>query len=220
MPLNTRKILVLAVCFLITGCLVFLPEDSRTVIKKEQLQTALADLDQWKQNAVIPMDERIVQELKLDDYANQTYVKGPDSLFLYIGYYYNNKKVGAAHDPLVCFPGQGWKLLEKEKGDFVLRKGKGEKIHYATMTISRGQEKQLVLYWFQSFDETSSNTFQQKLRSLRIRIFKKRGDNAFVRITIPYGASASKEQLVKKVENFVEAFYPVFLAYVKDPERA
>jgi EpsI family protein len=213
--LNVRKTIILSACLLMIGLVISLFPDPIKIKKTIPLNQALAGLEGWKQNGVFLIDERIVRELKLDDYANQNYTKGVDTVSLYIGHYFTARKVGAAHDPLVCFPGQGWHLMEKGEGEFVLKRNKRERIEYATMTILKGQEKQLVIYWFQSFDETSSNTLKQKLKSMWTRLSKKRGDNAFVRIMIPYGDS-SKEQLVAKAEDFVEVFYPAFLSYVKD----
>ena len=41
----------------------------------------------------------------------------------------------------------------------------GYSISYFAMTVQRGEEKQLIIYWFQSYDQTNPNTFEKNLRN-------------------------------------------------------
>ena len=77
-----------------------------------------------------PLGPKIVKALELDDYANQSYSDGKDTISLYIGYYFTAKKVGAAHDPLVCFPGQGWVVSDTQKDKIVLNPKPGNSVSY------------------------------------------------------------------------------------------
>ena len=199
----------------ITSIFIYSKPSSIAVEKNISLKQALADIHGWGNNGFSPFDQKIVDALELDDYANQSYTNGTDLVSLYIGYYLTTKKVGAAHDPLVCFPGQGWVLSDKQTGELILNPKTNKSISYSSMVAQRGQQKELIIYWFQSYDQTNPDTFSQKITLLWEKNINHREDNAFVRITIPIGEkSISESQEI--IFKFIKDFYPVFLEYVKN----
>ncbi|MCJ7773190.1 MAG: EpsI family protein [Desulfobacterales bacterium] len=212
--MHYRKIIILVICFTLTSILIYWQPSSKAVQKNTPLSQALSDIKGWKSDGATPMDPRIVDSLELDDYVNQTYSNGNNTVSLYIGYYLTTKKVGAAHDPLVCFPGQGWVLSSIKKGELNLNPEPGGAISYSTMIAQRSTEKQLIIYWFQSCDKTNSNTLSQKIASLWKKISGQGEDNAFVRVSIPI-KTQSKQKAFIAGTNFIKAFYPVFLKYKK-----
>ena len=175
------------------------------------LSQALIDIKGWTVSAYTPLDPKIVKALKLDDYVNHKYSNRNDTISLYIGYYLTTRKVGAAHSPLVCFPGQGWVISKGEMKSLAVQ---GNNVHLMSIIVTRGQTKELVLYWFQAFDKTSSDTFFQKVYALLAKILHGKQDNAFVRVSIPIYNQDTEKAFVNGT-NFIDVFYPVFLGYVK-----
>lgn len=212
--INHRKIIILTLCFVLTSVFVYWKAPSIVAEKQVTLRQVLASINGWNSNGFSPFDQKIVDALELDDYANQSYTKGQDIVSLYIGYYLTTKKVGAAHDPLVCFPGQGWVLSDKKSGELILNQETDSSLSYSSMIAQRGQQKELIIYWFQSYDQTNPDTLSQKISSLWGKILNNREDNAFVRITTPIGQkSISESQEI--AFKFIKDFYPVFLKYVR-----
>lgn len=179
--------------------------------KKIKIVDALSTIDGWQSGGLVPLDQNIVEVLKLDDYLNQSYRKENSQVQLYIGYYLSAEKIGAAHDPLICFPGQGWTVSDQEKGKLVIKKDMG--ISYSSMIVERPNTKSLILYWFQAHDKTNRNTFLQKINLILSKIRGKGEENAFVRITSEIGdrplMDVRKDQL-----DFIKVFYPSFLQYI------
>lgn len=208
------RIIILIICFLLTGVFLFLRPESKPSIKKQSLNSALGHIKNWQVSNISSLSPEIVNALKLDDYLFQDYSNTRNTISLYIGYYFSSKKVGAAHDPLVCFPGQGWKLTDISTGKLEIKADNNHAISYSTMLATMGMEKTFLLYWFQSYDATSSNTFSQKLTLLRAKFLGKGEDNAFVRISVPMG-NRSPEECKKIIYSFTQDFYPVFLKYVR-----
>jgi EpsI family protein len=161
-----------------------------------------------------PLGPKIVEALELDDYANQNYSNGNDTISLYIGYYFTAKKIGVAHDPLVCFPGQGWVVSDKKKDKIVLNPKPGDSISYSSMIVHRGLQKELIIYWLQSYDKANPDTFSQKITYLYQKIFQHREDNAFVRVSTPM-VEKSLSECQETIHKFIRAFYPIFLNYVR-----
>ena len=210
--ISHRKIIILALCLVITSIFIYSKPSSIAVEKNISLKQALANTHGWENSGFSPLDQKIVDALELDDYANQSYTKGQDIVSLYIGYYLTTKKVGAAHSPLVCFPGQGWIISDTEKK--IVKAGKNN-INCISMVITKGKRKELILYWFQSYDQTTPGTLLQKIYTLWAKFRYNREDNAFVRVSV-----AIENQLKDKAFNtgkkFIKSFYPHFLQYVKE----
>jgi len=207
-------VIVLAVFFGLTSVIIYLGPPSRAIKKDRPLSQALLDIEGWKSNGVIALEKEIVKALELDEYANQSYSNGSERIFLYIGYYFSKKKLGAAHDPLVCFPGQGWVASKIRKGDLKVSPEANGSVSYSAMIVEQGLKKEFILYWYQAYDRTASNTFYQKIIAFRQKVFHQPEDNAFVRISIPV-EGRSLDECREIVFKFIKSFYPVFLGYVK-----
>ena len=213
--LHHRKVIILIICFALTSAFIYWQPSSKAVQKNIPLSQALSDIKGWKSDGSTPLDPRIVESLELDDYVNQTYSNGNNTVSLYIGYYLTTKKVGAAHDPLVCFPGQGWVLSNIKNEKLNLNPEPGGEVSYSTMLAQKSTEKALIIYWFQSSDKTNPDTLSQKIASLWKKISGQGEDNAFVRVSVPI-ESKSKQEAFFAGTNFIKAFYPVFLKYIKN----
>ena len=212
---SSTKIIILAIFLVLTGILLHWKPASKVAKKEKSLSQALINIPGWENKGFTELDPKIVEALKLDDYVNHNFTDGEENISLYIGYYFTSKKVGAAHDPLVCFPGQGWKVSGLRTGDYTLDSLNSGTLSYSTMTAQLGMQKELILYWYQSFDRTNSGTFSQKITLLWKKILGQGEDNAFVRITIPLRDRAVRENQ-EAIFKFVRAFYPVFLDFVKE----
>ena len=208
--MDLRKGTIVICCFLITGFFNFMKPDSYGVEKTQRLSEVFTPSKGWQPGPSIPLDYEIVKELKLDDYVNQNFSRDIDSAFLYIGYYLTSKNVGAAHSPLVCFPGQGWLLIDLEEKQISTEVGH---INLASVIASTPEEQLLLIYWFQAFEQTSPGTLIQKLNLMRTRLVDRREDNAFVRITVPL-KDRTRNQAFTLGADFIKAFYPAFLNYI------
>ena len=208
---------MIILCLLGVSVFIYWPGSASTVEKKTRsLASAVAHIPGWRMTIMEPLEKNIVDALYLDDYVNQSYTDGKRHVSLYIGYYYSAKKIGAAHDPMVCFPGQGWEVSDKKKGNLVIDAMGEEKISYASMNVKLGLRNNLILYWFQSHDQTNADTFSQKINLLVKKILRQGENNAFVRITVPVDKNSSESEAKETILSFMKSFYPVFLAYVQE----
>jgi EpsI family protein len=210
---NHFKLVVLTA--LLAGAALIVHSRLATSIKlepKPPLAVALGQLNGWTVHGNQSLDASVVSLLKLDDYLFRTYLKNSKDISLYIGYYRTAKKVGAAHDPLVCFQGQGWKIGDRSTGSFLLKTTPGITVSYSSMVVQRPGEKELIVYWFQTSGISSSNTLSQKIEMVKSRLFGRSEDNAFVRISTTIGVS-SPDAARMRVFDFIEAFYPGFNRY-------
>ncbi len=212
---NARLVKVWVVCFCLAtaGLFIQLQPAPGILEKTDTLHRAISGIEEWIHFHDVLLDTTVVSSLQLDDYFNAVFKRKGQSLALYIGYYYTAKKVGAAHDPMVCFPGQGWKVSDRHQGELEIKALPGTTLSYSVMTGQLASQKELILYWFQAHDRTSAGTLGQKLHLLWKRMGGKGEDNAFVRISVPLGNGMPEEAEAVALD-FVQKFYPVFWAFI------
>jgi EpsI family protein len=207
------QIVALAVSLCVTGALVLLRPESHPVNKKVALEQALTDVGGWKKAGRGSLSARIVEELDLDDYIFQTYTRQNDSVTVYAGCYFSGKKVGAAHDPQVCYPGQGWKLSGKEQRRHQLKSQ--EDLEYSRIVAEMEGIREEIVYWFQVDDKSAPNTFRQKVFLFEKRLLRRGEGNAFVRISTSLNNRTEKEAH-DLILDFIDSFYPLFLDYLNE----
>ncbi len=208
------KIVIVTICLLVTGLLVNFRTEPTTVEKGITLATSIENFGNWRPAAEIPLQESIRDALKLDDYLFRSFTDGSENITLYIGYYFSNRKVGASHDPLVCFPGQGWTLEDRVKGKMTALGGEGTRaIEYSTMVAGRGDTKTFLLYWFQAYDIPTSDTLSQKAVLLWRKILTGGEESAFVRISMDMKGK-TRQECLDILSRFARDFYPVFVKYI------
>ena len=213
--ISYKRIVILISCLVVVSLLVNWHRPSKATSKNSTLREHLVNIGDWNNDGPMELDPRIVKNLELDDYVNENYRRGKSIVSVYIGYYLTTGKVGAAHDPMVCFPGQGWVVSEATEGELVLDRKGDASVSYSAMVAERGEHKELIIYWFQSFDRTNRNTFRQKVASLWCKVSRGREDNASVRISTPFGGKTLQE-CRETIFEFIRVFYPFFLNYVKN----
>ena len=212
--LSTKRLIILSVLLAATAFLAYgRAAKSSAVTIKEPLKVAFERVSGWSNAGRQPLGDSIAEALKLDDHIFQSYRNEHGQVTLYVGYYRTAGKVGAAHDPLVCFTGQGWCIGEQVRGQYQLNNLPGSTISYSSMIAKREGERELIVYWFQTNGATSSNTLSQKIAMVRDRFLCSGEDNAFVRITTTLG-DESPETASKRIFAFIDSFYPAFQHYV------
>lgn len=210
--------LVAIFLFFSSALVVYIKPDETIQVKEQPLSSALSLINNWQVTGKVPLQAGVVDALELDDYLYQNYSNGNQNVNLYIGYYLTTGKVGAAHDPLVCLPGQGWLVKQRGTGSFKPSDGAGNTISFATMVVERNGEQQLFLYWFQTYDKAVAGTFAQKLVSLTNKVQGLGQDNAFVRLSCSMSGN-TEQQCMQILTDFTRVFYPEFLNYIKNGEQ-
>jgi len=213
---SAGKIITVVVIFLLVCVFIYGKPETVRSIKKRSLDQALVTVDGWRAGPHVPYDKAVVESLELDDYLNKTFIKDGASVSLYIGYYLTGGKVGAAHDPLVCFPGQGWTVSGRQTGTVQVDLGPDLNVPFSSMLVGKENENnQMILYWFQSYETANANTFLQKLSVLLQKFAGVREDNAFVRLTCST-SKKSEAECLETMKDFTKSFYPIFLEYIRE----
>jgi EpsI family protein len=206
---NGRLIYVLG-CLLIAAFLIHFKPTAHTRDIERPLSLEFAKIDGWKYFNDIEMSRDIIEVLQLDDYLFRSYSNNNSIVSLYVGYYRTSDKLGAVHSPLVCYQGQGWEISAPKKNDV---RSKSGIVNAETLIARKGQQQELIVYWYQASDMTSRGTFWQKINNFWAQIKSKSEANAFIRVSV-----SIKEENISDAsivaERFIRDFYPQFLRYI------
>ena len=79
--------------------------------------------------------------------------------------------------------------------------------------VSHGDEKSVVLYWYQSQRRVIASEFSAKFWLVMDSIRYHRSDTALVRVTVPVGNNG-EEAATQVGESFVQTLFPVLKGFL------
>ena len=208
------KWIVVAICLALTSILVGGQPEAVSRKKDRGLQTIVKELRNWKFERALTVREEILEALAVDDYVNCALSNNGKFVSLYVGYYLSGRKIGAAHDPLVCFPGQGWSITEMGRESVKLDFQGGTSVSFSSMLARKEGDEQYIVYWFQSNDRSYEDTLSQKVSASINKLLRRREESALVRIAVAVSGRPVSD-CRKDVLSFLSDFYPVFLKFIK-----
>jgi EpsI family protein len=142
----------------------------------ERLSLSLQD---WSGRDGPPFESSVIALLRPDSYINRVYTHRDAIASVYVGYHRSQSGSGAIHSPLNCLPGSGWQPLRAERITL------GPRGSVNRVVIQKGEERQLVLYWYHSPKRIEGNEFLSKIYLVLDAFTLRRNDAALVRIVVP-----------------------------------
>lgn len=134
----------------------------------------------------------------MSSYVSRTYGRDSTAAFwVYVGYYESQTQGKTIHSPKNCLPGAGWEPLESAPVQLALSTGPVPVNRYL---IANGDQRALVLYWYQGRGRISANEYLVKWELLRDATLRRRTDEALVRVIVPIrGTEDEAEALARRV---------------------
>ena len=157
------------------------------------------------------MDSSVVENLGVDHYIMRVY-RSPSGydLWLYIGYFEEQKEGAMIHSPKHCYPGSGWSSLSSEIIKIKVPDSNNT-IEINEYILAKSDAKELVYYWYQSRGRVVANEYLDRLYMLFDSLIKKRSDGALIRISGPAG---DVEKARKFQQQFINAIYPMLAEFL------
>jgi EpsI family protein len=163
-----------------------------------------------------PLEARYVEVLKFDDYLLADYQQPPTpGINLYIAYYRSQRKGQSAHSPQSCIPGGGWEISAIEMVQLG-PSGATQDAPANRALIQKGDQRQLVLYWFKQRDRVVANEYLVKLYVFWDAMTRQRTDGALIRLTTPIQQNETEKAAERRLIQFAQDMNPVLPRYVPD----
>jgi EpsI family protein len=151
--------------------------------------------------------------LKLDDYILADYV-GPDlrPVNFYVAYYASQRKGESAHSPRSCIPGGGWEIVSLTQRSVDGAAVGGKTLRVNRVLIQKGDDQQLVYYWFQQRGRNLTNEYMVKWYLFWDALTENRTDGALVRVVAR--VNPSLEDADRELSAFARTVSAQLSAYI------
>jgi EpsI family protein len=173
-----------------------------------------AKAQNWEEVRNFPVEQEIRDQLKADDILNRLY-QDPASgtaADLFVAYFKTQRTGQSPHSPKNCLPGSGWEP-EATGSVEVAVAGQPQPIRINRYVVSHGDEKSVVLYWYQSQRRVIASEFSAKFWLVMDSIRYHRSDTALVRITVPV-SNNDLEGATRAGVAFVQTVFPILKNYL------
>jgi EpsI family protein len=210
--LNNKYLRILTLVLIAQAVLFYTASGSERTPLASPLSAFPVLIDNWHMVQQGVVEKETLDVLKADDTMYRVYRS--DGMHadagLFIAYFQTQRQGQSPHSPKNCLPGSGWQPEENNTVEIPVG---SETIGINHYVVSKGDEAQIVYYWYQSQGRAIAGEFAAKFYLIADSIQKHRSDTALVRITVPRPAGAAPQAQTAGVD-FVKAVYPAVKAFL------
>jgi EpsI family protein len=153
------------------------------------------------------LDQEVIDILGLDAFVQRRYLdQDGRSLWLYIGYYRQQRQGKGIHSPKHCYPGAGWSIMEKGVERIPLDGAGNRSIQVNRILFQKEGAKQVVLYWFQSYNRIVHSEYTQRIYMVLDAVWHNRTDGALIKVSAPVIGDLG--EVMDRQKRFIRSIYP------------
>ncbi len=157
-----------------------------------------------------------LDQLKLTDYVVINYAQ-PESgngVNFYSAYYQYQRQGVQVHSPKVCIPGDGWQITQFEERKLPDITLDGNALQVNRAVIEKGDNRQLVYYWFQQRGRNLTNEYLVKWYLFYDAITMNRTDGSLIRLVTNVDKNEKIEEADERLQSFLKDLLPELPPYV------
>ncbi len=209
--LSSRAALAATLLIVLQGALIYSAVRPESPPSGQALSQFPVALGSWKlvQEGVIDDETRAV--LKADDLLNRFYASNNAGANLFVAAFRSQRNGKAPHSPKNCLPGSGWTPLESSYASIDV--GGQVPIQVNRYVVAHGDERSLVLYWYQSRDRAIASEYRAKFWVVVDAMRLNRTDTALVRVVVPI-VNKDEAAADKAAADFIRSFYGTLRQYL------
>jgi exosortase D (VPLPA-CTERM-specific) len=178
-----------------------------------ELKQFPAQLGGWT-GTDVPIDKDVLDILRPSDYLLRIYQNPQETEYidLFIPFFRSQRAGEAPHSPQHCLPGSGWTPVENQRVTLTIP---GHDPFPANRyLITKGDSRQLVLYWFWAHDRGVASEYWAKYYLVADSIKMNRSDGSLVRITTPLYPGETADAAQQRLLPFVGDVEPLLDSYI------
>jgi len=163
-------------------------------------------LGQWRFSEEGVVDDETRDVLKADDLLLRAYRDSSTGLAgtLFVAAFRSQRNGKAPHSPKNCLPGAGWTQLSSD--DYSIDVGAAQPIVVNRYVVQHGDDRSLVMYWYQSRDRVVASEYKAKFWVMVDAMRLNRTDTALVRVQIPL-IDRNLDGATREGVSFVQSFF-------------
>lgn len=198
-----------------------LPARPEVVPQTRNLALFSLQLGEWYGRPVA-LERKYIETLRLDDYVMTEFHRLRDDGWVnfYLAFYASQRKGASVHSPRTCIPGGGWEVESiatrvVDGGGLSHPGGVGAAgLAVNRVVISRGDDRQLVYYWFDQRGRRMTNEYVVKAMLAWDALTRRRTDGALVRLVTPLRPDEEMAAADARLADFLRAVYPEVHAFL------
>lgn len=186
------------------------PPPHRTLSEFPQ---AIGDWTMYREGVV---EDAVQEVLQASDTLVRFYTDGSSGniVSLFIAYFQTQRTGVNPHSPKHCLPGAGWAPTETEIMPITVP-GRSEAIKVNRYIIAKGEEKSVVLYWYQGRGRVIASEYFARAYLIADSIRYNRSDTSLVRIIVPV-TNGDEDAATDAAIDFAQASFPHFTEFLPD----
>ena len=184
---------------------------------REPLAGLAMVIDGWQGRRQPDLEPEVLAVLGADDYLLRTYSRaGVPGVGVYVGYHSSQRQGDTIHSPLNCLPGGGWQPVDVGRLAIPVQGAPDASgtIVVNRVTITKGLDRQLVLYWYQSHRRVVASEYWGKIYTVLDSVRYNRTDAALVRVVTPLRDGEPVEAVERRAVWFVQSLFPLLPRYL------
>jgi EpsI family protein len=169
-------------------------------------------LEGWT-SSDIPLTEDVLDVLGPGDFLLRDYQdRAQNNVYLFVAYFPSQRTGDTIHSPKNCLPGAGWSPV---RADRIAISVSGHKPFPANRyLIAKGNERQLVLYWYWAHDRAVASEYAAKFYLVTDSIRMNRSDGSLIRVSTALGPTQDVESAQRLLLSFAGEVVPRINTYV------
>jgi exosortase D (VPLPA-CTERM-specific) len=205
---------IVAVLMLATALVLQAHSRSEFFPPRASLSSLPQQIDGWKGTENV-LDQETLDILGPGAFLIRDYQNASQSqpwINLYIAYFPTQKTGDTIHSPNHCLPGAGWIPISREVVQITPPDGSPFPVN--RYVVSKGEDRQLVLYWFQAHGRAVANEYRAKYYLILDSIRMHRTDGALVRLMTPMLDGESPDAAQARMMGLGSRFLPLLDRYI------
>jgi EpsI family protein len=160
------------------------------------------------------IEKETLDVLRADDVVTRMYAESGTGRFanLFVAYFKTQRTGQAPHSPKNCLPGSGWAPSTSDVIPIPVD-GQEAPLQVNRYIVQRGEEKSVVLYWYQTPKRVIASEFVAKYYLVLDSIRYHRSDTALVRVVTPV-FNGDEDAATKTAIRFVQSFFTPLRQYL------
>jgi EpsI family protein len=131
---------------------------------------------------------------------------------LFIAYFPTQRAGDTIHSPKNCLPGAGWSPIESSRTRLAVPGRAPFTVN--RYVIAKGQERQLVLYWYLAHDRAVASEYWAKFYLVADSMRLHRSDGSLVRLTTPLVQGETVDRAQKRLATLASLIVPRMSEYI------
>lgn len=204
--LKNRAAILLSVSLIVQGSLFYGFSRGEAAPNYKPLEGFPDEIGGWRMIQQGVIEQEVKDVLRADDYIVRDYAQSPATTAnLFVAFFKSQRAGQTPHSPKNCLPGSGWVWTVSDTLPVTIP-GRAAPIEINRYVVSKGDNRSVVLYWYQSRDRVVASEYKAAAYVAWDALRYNRTDTALVRVVVPV-RNAREDAATQTGVEFIQAFF-------------